>query len=229
MHPERDDLLVVRAVEDPDPAPLGERLVDAPQEVVVEVLARRLLEGDDLHPLRVHARHHVLDRRVLAGGVERLEHHEERVRVARPEQLLRVRELLHPLLQDLLRGALQLLGPRAARTPCPPSRRDLARPTRPACPGLDEQPLHDAFTSLHRRPSCPATASDAIVRIPRRVSASGLGEPGRPTRPPADEDLDQLLDEHEARARCRCRSTTARSVSRPSRRSAAGTRSPSRP
>ena len=39
--------------------------------------ARASLEGflnsDDVHALWVHARHHMLDRRVLAGGVHRLQ------------------------------------------------------------------------------------------------------------------------------------------------------------
>ena len=38
MHAQRDHLLVVRAVEDADPSARGQRLGDAPQEVVVELL-----------------------------------------------------------------------------------------------------------------------------------------------------------------------------------------------
>ena len=37
MNPKRNDLFVVRAVEDADPSPLRQRLRDAPQEVVVEL------------------------------------------------------------------------------------------------------------------------------------------------------------------------------------------------
>jgi hypothetical protein len=82
---ERDDLLVVRAVEDADAAALRKGVRDAPEEVVVELLARGLPEPDDVHALWVHARHHVLDRRVLAGGVHCLQDDEERVAVARPQ------------------------------------------------------------------------------------------------------------------------------------------------
>jgi len=42
----------------------------------VELLARRGLEGEDLASLRVDARHDVLDRAVLAGGIHRLEDEE---------------------------------------------------------------------------------------------------------------------------------------------------------
>src|SRR3954453_15326841 len=84
VHAQRDDLLVVRAVEDPDPPALGRGLHDPPQERVVELLRGRLLEADDLHALRVDARHHMADRAVLAGGVHRLEDDEQRPAVAGP-------------------------------------------------------------------------------------------------------------------------------------------------
>ena len=77
MDPDHEHLLVIRAVEDPDPSPFGERLRVAPQEVVVELLGRGLLEGHDLAALRVDPRHHVLDRPILAGGVHSLEDHQQ--------------------------------------------------------------------------------------------------------------------------------------------------------
>ena len=58
---ERDDLLVVRAVEDAM-RPRSGAAGDAPEKGVVELLGRRLLETDDLDALRVHAGHHMLDR-----------------------------------------------------------------------------------------------------------------------------------------------------------------------
>src|ERR1700722_16851073 len=48
VHPDDQDLLVVRAVEDPDPPPLGQYLAATPEEVVAELLGRGLLEGVDL-------------------------------------------------------------------------------------------------------------------------------------------------------------------------------------
>ena len=74
VHAHDQHLLVVGAVEDPDAAPLGHRLHVAPEVVVVELFGRRLLERIDLASLRVHARHHMLDRAVLTGRIHRLEH-----------------------------------------------------------------------------------------------------------------------------------------------------------
>ena len=68
------------------------------------------LNEDDLHPLRVHARHHVLDHGVLAGRVHRLQHDEQRVAVARPQQLLRLGERGDPARDGVLRPLLELVG-----------------------------------------------------------------------------------------------------------------------
>ena len=127
VHPEGDDLFVVGAVEDPDASPLGRRLGDPPQERVVELLARRLLERDDVHALGVDAGHDVLDRRVLAGGVHRLEHDEQGVGVARPEQLLGVLQLLDALGEDGSWRRRRARRPRARRTRRHPSTRCRAR------------------------------------------------------------------------------------------------------
>jgi len=75
VHLRDQHLLVVGAVEDPDAAALGQAALAAPQEVVVEVLGRGRLEREHLYTLRVHARHHVLDRAVLPGRIHRLEDH----------------------------------------------------------------------------------------------------------------------------------------------------------
>ena len=47
-----------------------------------------MTEADDLDALWVDAGHDVFDRAVLAGRVHRLKDDEERVAVARPEELL---------------------------------------------------------------------------------------------------------------------------------------------
>ena len=69
----------------------------------------RAPERGDTHALRVHTRHHVLDGRVLPGGVHGLEHEEQRVRAARPEKLLCVLQALDPAAEDLLRRRVELL------------------------------------------------------------------------------------------------------------------------
>src|ERR1700744_5612637 len=58
----------VGPVEDGDPAPPGHGPLVPPQEVLVKLPGRGLLEGPDLHRLRVDPGHHVLDRAVLARG-----------------------------------------------------------------------------------------------------------------------------------------------------------------
>src|SRR5690606_41131256 len=58
------------SVEDADAAALGQAPVDAPEEVVVELLGRRLLEREDLTARRVDAGHHRADRSVLARRVQ---------------------------------------------------------------------------------------------------------------------------------------------------------------
>ena len=104
-----DDLFVVRSVEDADATALWRRLRGAPQEVVVELLARWLLERDHLHALRVHAGHDVLDRGVLPCRVDGLEHDEQRVPVAGPQELLRVAERFGALGEHLLGLGVQLI------------------------------------------------------------------------------------------------------------------------
>jgi hypothetical protein len=66
VDPDDQHLLVVGPVEDADPAPPGQGALVPPQEVVVQLLGRGLLEGADLDRLRVDPAHHVLDRAVLA-------------------------------------------------------------------------------------------------------------------------------------------------------------------
>ncbi len=70
----RDDVLVVRAVEDADLAACGHACVDAPEEVVRQLLGRRRLERLDATALRVHAGEHRADHAVLAGCVHALQH-----------------------------------------------------------------------------------------------------------------------------------------------------------
>src|ERR1041384_1299748 len=92
--------------EDADPPALRQRLGDAPQEVVIELLMARRLEGMHLTALRVDAGHHVLDCAVLAGGVHRLEDRQHRPPVLRVELLLQGSEALHAVREHCLGFAL---------------------------------------------------------------------------------------------------------------------------
>ena len=97
----------------------GSALAVAPEEVVVEFLGRRLLEAVDLAALRIHARHDVLDRAVLAGGVHRLEDDQHRIAVVGVEQFLRVAEILAARVEIRL-GAFPSASPSSARiSPAP--------------------------------------------------------------------------------------------------------------
>src|SRR4051794_31845264 len=104
-------LLVVGAVEDPDPPTLRQAARRAPQEVVVQLLGRRLLERVDLHALRVDARHDVLDRTVLAGRVHRLENQQHRPAVLGVELGLQLGEPLDAFLQQTPRLLLVQVQP----------------------------------------------------------------------------------------------------------------------
>src|SRR5215469_435962 len=55
VHAHNQDLLVIGAVEYPDPPALGQTLRIPPHEVVVEVLLGGLLERENLAALRIHA------------------------------------------------------------------------------------------------------------------------------------------------------------------------------
>ena len=73
-----DDVLVVRAVEDPDVAARGSALMDAPEEVVRGLGRRRHLERLHVAALRIEAGEHAPDRAVLARRVEALQHEQHR-------------------------------------------------------------------------------------------------------------------------------------------------------
>ena len=114
MDPDDEHLLVVGAVEDADPAALGEATRRAPEEVVVELLVGGRLERVHLDALRIHPRHDVLDRAVLPGGVHALEDQEQRPAILGVELLLELAERLD-LAVEALAGLR--LGRDASRVP----------------------------------------------------------------------------------------------------------------
>ena len=101
-----EHLLVVAPVEDADASSLGQRPVDAPEEVVVELLGRWHLEGEDLTPGRIQPGENLADRAVLARRVHRLEHEEEGVAVLGVEHPLLFAKLVDDVFQLLLRRLL---------------------------------------------------------------------------------------------------------------------------
>jgi hypothetical protein len=66
---------------------------------VVELLRRRFLEAADRHALRVDTTHHVLDRAVLARGVESLEQDQQAEAVLPGQPVLILGEKLNNLFE----------------------------------------------------------------------------------------------------------------------------------
>lgn len=94
MDSDNQHLFVMRPVEDPDLAASGQRELRAPEEVVSELEPTGLLERGHRHALGVDPPHDVPDRPILAGGIEALEDHEQRVLAFRVEPVLELSEAL---------------------------------------------------------------------------------------------------------------------------------------
>jgi hypothetical protein len=68
VHPHHEHVLVVGPIEDADASALGHLRKVSPEKIVREFFMGRLLEREDIAPLRIDARHDVLDRPVLAAA-----------------------------------------------------------------------------------------------------------------------------------------------------------------
>src|SRR5262249_44794475 len=99
-------LFVPAPVEDPDAPALRQSDGRPPQEVVIELLVRRLLERVDLAAGRIDARHDGADRAVLAGRIHRLEDEQEGPGVRRVELALELRDAADQLRQLALAGGV---------------------------------------------------------------------------------------------------------------------------
>jgi hypothetical protein len=88
VDPDDKHLFVMGAVEDTDLAEGWERALRSPQEIVGELGRRGLLERRNEYALGIDATHDVLDRPILAGGIEALQHDQERVSTFSVETLL---------------------------------------------------------------------------------------------------------------------------------------------
>ena len=86
MHADHQHLFVVRAIEDGDLAARPAAPASAARESGAAAPRRvGALKLWTRHALRIDARHHVLDRAILAGRVERLKDDDERVLLWRPK------------------------------------------------------------------------------------------------------------------------------------------------
>ena len=103
VHAYDQHVFVVRAVEDHDFAALRRGNVRAPQEVVRRLFARRLFKRVHARALRIEPAKDVGNGSVFAGGVEPLEHDQQRVLVAGVEQILEPAQLVD-VVRHLIRG-----------------------------------------------------------------------------------------------------------------------------
>ena len=83
MHAHHHHIFVIRTVENSDISTCRQRLHRAPEEIVIHFLAGRLLEHVHFGVERIHARHDVIDRAVLAGRVHALKNQQQRALVLR--------------------------------------------------------------------------------------------------------------------------------------------------
>jgi len=90
----------VRPIEDADLAMAGAVGVHPPQVVLAHLAARRHLEADDAHPLRVDPGEHAADGAVLAAGVDGLEHDQQGSLLLGPQAFLQFEQA------DMQRGQL---------------------------------------------------------------------------------------------------------------------------
>jgi hypothetical protein len=118
----------------------------------------------------------------LARRVQRLEHHQQRVGVACPQQLLGLGELLHTAGQQLFGRAAQLPGGQLLELRPPGPARIAAGDVRLRS-RLDDELLGDAFASAHGNPLplCPGSSSVG-GRWPASPAADEMAPPRCPMR-----------------------------------------------
>ncbi len=154
------------AVEHADHAAPRRLGVVAPQEIVIELVARRHLERRHRAALRVHALEHGPDRPVLAAGIDRLEHEQQAARALGIEPLLQRADALALLAEGVLGPELveAAIGVRVDRRQVDPR------------PGLDR---HDPRGGQDR--DLPVAAQGGRHRPGDRVGRPGPdGGRGRP-------------------------------------------------
>ncbi len=155
--------LVIRTIEDADPPSFRQCPHAAPQKRVVQLFAGRLLEAVDLAPLRIDARHDVLDRAVLAGRIHGLKDQQDGPGIRGIEQLLRLGQRGDVLGEKLFRQALPIrLGNALIASPGRVVVLELDALAR-----IDTAPIEDFFFGFHARLISP------------RARAAGARDRGR--------------------------------------------------
>ena len=148
----------------------GRRSCVAPEEIVIELLGRRHLEAVHGDALRVDAAHHVADRPVLAGGVQRLQHHQHPPGVLSGQPRLVLRQQPHSLgeqgdpllllLHASLERRVEVLGEDHLRPRLHPERLDELRNPLLALVGHPQSTPSTKLTPVDRtHPQCRAAGS----------------------------------------------------------------------
>ena len=102
-----DDVFIVGTVEYADIPAAWKGFVNAPHVIVVLFLFGRLLEGNDVDPVRIEMREYVLDCAVLAGSVHRLQDDDEPVSALREKLRLQQADFIKCLRECIvLHGTL---------------------------------------------------------------------------------------------------------------------------
>ncbi len=92
VHPDDENVLVIRSVEDRNLALGGQHFGGPPQEVVRDVFVGRHLEGHHAGTLWIESAHHVSDQAVLAAGIHPLQHEQQRVPPVGVEKVLQLEQ-----------------------------------------------------------------------------------------------------------------------------------------
>jgi hypothetical protein len=117
MHADHQHFFVIRTVENPDPPALRQATIGAPEKIMRQFRAARLLKTENLTSLRIQSGHDVFDGAVLAGRIHGLKNNEQRMASIRIKQSLARVHLFHMFFQHFFIVSFRLI-----------KRSDLGRP-----------------------------------------------------------------------------------------------------
>ena len=99
MHAHAKDFFIIGTVENANHPPPGEARYAPPQKIMAPFQRGRLLEAADYAPLRIDASHHMLHNAILSRAVHRLQHHQQRMRLAGIQYFLKLLQQFDALFQ----------------------------------------------------------------------------------------------------------------------------------
>src|SRR3989442_4326861 len=99
MYTDDEYLLVIRPVEDADPAAFWETQCRTPKKIVIQFRGAGMFEAEDLAALGIDARHHMANDAVFAGGIHSLKYQQQGVPIVGIVLELQGTELFDMLLE----------------------------------------------------------------------------------------------------------------------------------